>query len=146
MQKLISKFFLRRKLGRTADGKSHISSIPDELAIEIDHNGSPVSKRPSEWFVCFVPGLQKQWWHRFTNPRHKHVFALKMVGDGQWVIFEPWWNRIMVTVLGMDEAVKFLRWGAVGSILKVTERMPGDGSQARGWANCAVLISLMLGR
>ncbi|MBN9617576.1 MAG: TetR/AcrR family transcriptional regulator C-terminal domain-containing protein [Acidobacteriales bacterium] len=52
----------------------------------------------------------------------------------------------MVTVLGMDEAVKFLRWGALGSILKVTERIPGDGSQARGWANCAVQISLMLGR
>jgi len=52
----------------------------------------------------------------------------------------------MVTTLGIDEAVKFLRWGATGSILKVRERIPGDGSQARGWANCAVQISLMLGR
>lgn len=120
--------------------------VPDELTAEVDHHGSPVSKHPSEWFVCFVPGLQKQWWHRFTHPKHKHVFALKMVGEDQWVIYEPWWNRIMVTVLGIDEAVKFLRWGATGSILKVRERIPGDGSQARGWANCAVQISLMLGR
>ena len=52
----------------------------------------------------------------------------------------------MVTVLDLDEAVKFLRWGALGTILKVTERIPGNGSQARGWANCAVLTSLMLGR
>jgi hypothetical protein len=71
---------------------------------------------------------------------------MKMVADDQWVIFEPWWNRIMVTTLSVDEAVKFLRWGAAGSILKVTERIPGDGSQARGWANCAVQIGLMLGR
>lgn len=69
-----------------------------------------------------------------------------MVGQDQWVIYESWWNRIMVTTLGIDEAVKFLRWGATGSILKVRERIPGDGSQARGWANCAVQISLMLGR
>ena len=52
----------------------------------------------------------------------------------------------MVTALSMDEAMKFLRWGAVGSVLKVAERIPGDGSQSRGWANCAVLVSLMLGR
>jgi len=52
----------------------------------------------------------------------------------------------MITALRTDEAVKFLRWGAAGSILRVTERIPGSGSQARGWSNCAVLISLMLGR
>ncbi|UWZ84371.1 TetR/AcrR family transcriptional regulator C-terminal domain-containing protein [Occallatibacter riparius] len=120
--------------------------VPDESATEVDVHGSPVSTRPSEWFVCFVPGLQRQWWHRFTHPKHKHVFALKTVGEGQWVIYEPWWNRIMVTGLWIDEAVKFLRWGATGSILRVREQIPGDGSQARGWANCAVQISLMLGR
>jgi len=148
MQTLLSKLLTRPKLipRGTPDGKSHIAGVPDELAIEIDRDGSPVSTRPSEWFVCFVPGLQNQWWHRFTDPRHKHVFALKMVGDDHWILFEPWWTRIMVTELSMDEAVKFLRWGAVGSILKVAERIPGDGSQTRGWANCAVLISLMLGR
>lgn len=148
MPTLKSKLLLRPKLipRRTPGGKSHIAGVPDELAIEVDRDGSPVSKLPSEWFVCFVPGLQKQWWHRFTNPRHQHVFALKMVEDDHWVIFESWWTRIMVTVLSIDEAMKFLRWGALGNILRVTERIPGSGSQARGWTNCAVLTSLMLGR
>jgi hypothetical protein len=144
----LNKYLQRLSLSPEQEhgGRCQSSGVLDQLAIEVDRDGSPVSKRPSEWFVCFVPGLQKQWWHRFTHPRHKHVFALKMIGDDQWVIFEPWWNRIMVTALSVDEAVKFLRWGAAGSILKVTERIPGDGSQARGWANCAVQVSLMLCR
>jgi hypothetical protein len=131
---------------RTLDEKRHPAGDPAELAIEVDQDGSPVSKRPSEWFVCFVPGLKKQWWHGFTHPRHKHVFALKMVEDDQWVLFEPWWTRIMVTTLSLNEAVKFLRWGAAGNILRVMERIPGNGNQWRGWANCSVLTSLMLGR
>jgi hypothetical protein len=148
MTALISKLLLVSKLTsrRPPENEYHVADVPDDLAIEIDHNDSPISKQPAEWLVCFVPGLKKQWWHRFTHPRHKHVFALKMVGDDQWVLVEPWWTRIMVTTLRTDEAVKFLRWGAAGSILRVTERIPGAGSQARGWANCAVLISLMLGR
>ena len=148
MRTFMSKLLLRPRLAlrRTSDGRSHIAGVPDELAIEIDHHGSPVTKRPAEWFICFVPGLKKQWWHRFTHPKHKHVFALKMIENNQWVIVEPWWTRIMVTTLPLDEAVKFLRWGAAGSILKVTERIPGRGSQTRGWTNCAVLISFMLGR
>lgn len=148
MLTLISKLLPRPWLAsrQTPDGKSHLADVPDDFALEVDHNGSLVSRRPSEWFVCFVPGLQKQWWHRFINPRHQHVFALKTVDDDHWVIFESWWTRIMVTDLGIDEAVKFLRWGALGSILRVMERIPGKGSQARGWANCAVLTSLMLGR
>lgn len=148
MRTLIGKCLQRLKVRsqQTPHGESRCDAVPDDLIIEVDRDGSPVSKRASEWLVCFVPGLQKQWWHRFTHPRHKHVFALKMVADDQWVIFEPWWNRMMVTTLAVDEAVKFLRWGAAGSILKVTERIPGDGSQACGWANCAVQISLMLGR
>ena len=148
MQTLTSKLLSQPKSvsRQPADGKSHIAGVLGELAIDVDQNGSLVSKRPSEWFVCFVPGLQKQWWHRFAHPKHKHVFALKMVGDDQWLLFEPWWTRIMVTTLGLDEAVRFLRWGAVGSILRVTERIPGNGNQWRGWANCSVLTSLMLGR
>lgn len=148
MQASIERFLFRLKRisRRPPRAISKRGGVPEELAIEIDRNGSPVSKRPSEWFVCFVPGLQEQWWHRFTNPRHQHVFALKMVEGDQWIIFEPWWTRIMVTTLGIDEAVKFLRWAAAGSILRVRESIPGTGSQTRGWANCAVLVSLMLGR
>ena len=125
---------------------TRMARVPVEMTLEIDRHGSPVSKLPSEWLVCFVPGLRKQWWHRFAHSTHKHVFAIKTVGDGQWILFEPWWTRIMVTVLNVDEASKFLRWGSRGSVLRVTERIPGNGSQMRGWANCSVLISLMLGR
>lgn len=148
MRALIREVFQlsKRASRRVPNDRSHIPNLQSELAIEIDHNGSPVGKGPAEWFVCFVPGLQKQWWHRFANRRHQHVFALKVDGDDQWIIFEPWWTRIMVTTLAIDQATRFLRWGALGHILKVTERIPGNGSQSRGWSNCSVLTSLMLGR
>jgi hypothetical protein len=116
------------------------------VTIEIDRDGSPVSKQPTEWFVCFVPGLQRQWWHRFAHLKHKHVFAMKTVGNGQWILFEPWWTRIMVTTLGIDEAARFLRWGSAGTVLRVRERIPGNGNQWRGWSNCSVLTALVLGR
>lgn len=130
----------------TTDGRSHLPEVPDELAIEIDANGSPVTVDEADWLVCFVPGLQRQWWHRFAHPRHKHVFALRMVNDDTWLLVEPWWTRLMVNVLRVDEAIKFLRWGAAGDILQVREAIPGRGSQARGWSNCTVLISFLLGR
>ncbi|WP_161477407.1 TetR/AcrR family transcriptional regulator C-terminal domain-containing protein [Pseudomonas aeruginosa] len=144
----LMKYFRPRKLTprSSIDGRSHIPGVPDELTIEVDPDGSPVTMQPEEWFVCFVPGLQKQWWHRFTDPRHKHVFALRMVSDDRWILFEPWWTRIMNTTLTLDEAAKFLRWGGVGSVLRIKESIPGSGSQTRGWANCAVLVSLLLGR
>lgn len=130
----------------TTDGRSHLAGAPDELAIEIDADGSPVSFPAAEWFVCFVPGLQKQWWHRFVNARHQHAFAMRMVDDGSWLLVEPWWTRMLISVLTLDEAVKFLRWGATGNILQVREAIPGHGNQARGWSNCAVLMAFLLGR
>ena len=130
----------------TTDGRSHVPGVPDELAMEIDADGSPITVHEGHWYVCFVPGLQRQWWHRFTNPQHKHVFAMRLVDDDTWLLLEPWWTRMMVNVLTLDEAIKFLRWGAVGNILKVREAIPGQGSQARGWSNCAVLVSFLLGR
>ena len=130
----------------TTDGRSHVEGVPDELAIEIDSDGSPVSFPAADWFVCFVPGLQKQWWHRFTNAKYQHVFAMRMVNDNCWILVEPWWTRMLVSVLTLDEAVKFLRWGAAGNILQVREAIPGCGNQARGWSNCAVLTAFLLGR
>lgn len=130
----------------TSDDRSACDGVPHELAIEIDSNGSPVDVPAAEWFVCFVPGLQKQWWHRFTNTRHHHVFAMRMVDDGCWILVEPWWTRMLVSVLTMDEAVKFLRWAAEGDILQVREAVPGCGNQLGGWANCAVLMTFLLGR
>lgn len=120
--------------------------VAEALAIELDEHGSPVTRPAACWLVCFVPGLKPQWWHRFANRRHKHVFAMQMIDERTWLLVEPWWTRLMVNVLTVDEAVKFLRWGAAGDILRVREAIPGRGSQARGWANCSVLISYMLGR
>lgn len=127
-------------------GRARAAGVSHDLAIEIDSNGSPVNVAAAEWFVCFVPGLQRQWWHRYTNPKHQHVFAMRMVDDGSWILVEPWWTRMLVSVLTLDEAVKFLRWGATGDILQVREAVPGCGNQVRGWSNCAVLIAFLLGR
>jgi len=121
-------------------------AVPGQLAIEVDPNGSPLTLDAAHWLVCFVPGLRKQWWHRFSNPKHKHVFAMRMIDEHTWMLFEPWWSRMMVNVLSLEEAVKFLRWAATGDVLEVREAIPGRGSQLRGWSNCAVLVSFLLGR
>lgn len=126
--------------------RPRLSTITDELAIDIDADGSPVTMQEAEWLVCFVPGLRRQWWHRFAHPKHKHVFAIRMVDDHTWLLVEPWWTRLMVNVLTLEQAIKFLRWGAAGHILKVREAIPGRGSQMRGWSNCAVLTAFLLGR
>ncbi len=127
-------------------GQAFGDGVPEELAIEVDANGSPVTIAAASWLICFVPGLRRQWWHRFADSRHKHVFALRAVGDGTWLLVEPWWTRMMVNVLSIDEATKFLRWAAVGDILQVRESIPGRGSQMRGWSNCSVQMSYLLGR
>ena len=42
----------------------------------------PVGISAAESFVCFGPGLRRQRWHRFTNARPQHVFAISWVpGD-----------------------------------------------------------------
>jgi len=121
-------------------------AAPCDVAFELDSFGSPVTLQAAEWFVCFVPGLRKQWWHRFANTRHQHVFAIRRVSEDCWLLVEPWWTRMLVSVLTLDEALKFLRWGAIGDILQVREAIPGRGHQVWGWSNCAVLIGFLLGR
>lgn len=122
------------------------AKTPEPSSIAIDANGSPITIEPANWFICFVPGLRRQWWHAFADRRHKHVFALRPHEDGTWLLMEPWWTRMMVNVLTLEQAIKFLRWGGMGDVLKVREWIPGRGSQMRGWANCSVLVSYMLGR
>jgi hypothetical protein len=123
-----------------------VSGVPVDLSHGLDRNGSLVTVPPAEWLICFVPGLQKQWWHRFVNAKHKHVFAMRPTDTASWILVEPWWTRLMVTLLPSGDAVKYLRWGACGDILRVREAVPGHGNQARGWSNCAVLSSFVLGR
>ena len=123
-----------------------VPGVPADLSHSVDQYGSLVTVPPADWLICFVPGLQKQWWHRFVNAKHKHVFAMRPTDTASWILVEPWWTRLMVTLLPSADAVKFLRWGASGDILRVREAVPGHGNQARGWSNCAVLSSFVLGR
>jgi hypothetical protein len=123
-----------------------VPGVPIDLSSSVDQNGSLVTVPPAEWLICFVPGLQKQWWHPFVNAKHKHVFAMRPINTANWILVEPWWTRVMVTLLSLADVVKFLRWGACGDILRVREAIPGRGNQARGWSNCAVLCSFILGR
>lgn len=133
------------RVPRTRRVASESASVPDDLLLSMDENGSLVTVPPAEWIVCFVPGLKKQWWHKFVNGRHKHCYAMRPTGTGSWVLVEPWWTRLMVTVLPSTDAVRFLRWGAAGDMLRITEAVPGKGNQLRGWSNCAVLMSFLLG-
>jgi hypothetical protein len=116
------------------------------LANCVDEYGSLVTVHPVDWIVCFVPGLQRQWWHRLVRHEHKHVFAMRPVGAGNWLLVEPWWTRLMITILSPADAIRFLRWGATGDMLRVREAIPGKASQMRGWSNCAVLTAFLLGR
>ena len=120
--------------------------VPVDLSHSVDRYGELISLAPAEWLICFVPGLKKQWWHRFVNAKHKHVFAMRPTDTPSWILVEPWWSRLMITLLPPVDVVKFLRWGAAGDILRVREAIPGRGNQARGWSNCAVLASFVLGR
>ncbi|RCS21337.1 TetR family transcriptional regulator [Phyllobacterium salinisoli] len=142
---LTRKSWLRRNTGSPPRLKV-VGDVPADLVNSVDENGSLVTVDPVDWIICFVPGLKQQWWHRFVNHKHKHVFAMRPTNTGSWLLVEPWWSRMMVTILPPADAVKFLRWGGTGDILRVREAVPGKASQFRGWSNCAVLTSFLLGR
>ena len=114
--------------------------------LTLDEQGAPVAFEPSRWLVCFVPGLQSQFWHRFVHKTHKHVLMLKPNPGGTWTLFDPRWTRLQVRTMGMDQAVRFLQWAAMGDALMVEEDVPGRGRQFCGWANCASLAAFTLGR
>ena len=119
---------------------------PEVTELEVDEDGSPVTLEAGSWFVCFVPGLVKQWWHPFVHKVHKHVFAMRPARPGEWMLFEPWWHRLLTATITSEQARKFLAWGARGDVLLVREAIPGRGSQVRGWMTCAGLASYLLGR
>lgn len=123
--------------------------MPDlsTVKLEVDLDGALVTLEAGSWFVCFVPGLEKQWWHPFVNRRHTHVFAMRPAGQDAWTLFEPWWHRLLTATITSLQAKKFLLWGARGDVLLVREAIPGRGTgQLRGWSNCAGLTSYLLGR
>ena len=127
----------------------HVKSVAEALS-EVrrvaDEDGSPATIEPGIWFVCFVPGITKQWWHPLVHKTHKHVFAMRPECDGSWTLFEPWWHRLLAASLSPEQARKFLLWAAAGDVVAVREHVPGSGSQARGWMTCAGLVSYLLGR
>lgn len=132
-----------------SESSQHSGSEPRDLKtiqLELDDDGAPVTLEPGSWFVCFVPGLKKQWWHPLVHERHKHVFAMRPEADGRWTLFEPWWHRLLTATITSVQARKFLLWGARGDVLLVREAIPGRGSQVRGWMTCAALASYLLGR
>jgi hypothetical protein len=114
--------------------------------LRLSPDGALVPLEAGSWFVCFVPAIDKQWWHRFVPSAHKHVFALRPERDGEWTVFEPWWTRLLVATITTEQAVKFLRWGAHGDVLLVREAVPGNSSQLRVMMTCAALAAHMLGR
>lgn len=134
----------RRERGSARPGA--VADVPNELSAGVDIYGSLVTREATHWYVGFVPGLQKQWWHKFVHRTHKHVFAIRPLASGNWLLVEPWWTRLMIVVLPFADAMKYLRWGDAGDILKVEELIPGQGNQLRGWSNCAVLATFVLGR
>lgn len=115
-----------------------------ELGLNPD--GSLVQIEPGSWLVCFVPPIDRQWWHWFLHPLHKHVFALHPEASGDWTVFEPWWTRLLVATITPEQAAKFLRWGARGDVLLIREAVPGGSTQLRGLMTCAALAAHMLGR
>jgi len=118
----------------------------NDVGLKLNPDGSLVQLEPGSWFVCFVPPISPEWWHRFFHPVHKHVFALRPTGPGQWTLFEPWWSRLLTATVNTEQATKFLRWGARGDVLLVQEAIPGKSSQVRGLMTCAALAAHLLGR
>jgi hypothetical protein len=117
----------------------------ETVTLELREDGALIDLQPGDWLVCFVPGLDRQWWHPLVHHRHKHVFAIRAEQD-VWTLFEPWWSRLMVASITREHALKYLLWAARGDALLVQEHVPGRGSQLRGWMNCAALVSYLLGR
>ena len=100
----------RRMTPEISDRRVH----PIDIPIPIDENGSPVTLDPSCWYVCFVPGLQRQWWHPFVHRLNKHVFVIRPDGEGRWLLIESWWNRIMAATLTGEQAERFPPVGRAG--------------------------------
>ena len=117
-----------------------------ELKSSVDSNGTLVSLPAVDWLICFVPGLEQEWWHRFAHPKHQHVFAMRPLGGRLWLLVDSWKHRLSVASLDMLDALKFMRWASAGDVLRAKEHLPGRAWHTRGWSNCAVLTALLLGR
>lgn len=120
--------------------------MADDTELKLNADGSLVDVEPVRWLVGFVPPIDRQWWHGLVHHKHKHCFAMHRTDMNTWVIFEPWWTRLMVGKIDNRQAQKFLRWSKRGDLLEVDEYVPGNSSQLRGWMTCAALVAHLLGR
>jgi hypothetical protein len=109
-----------------------------------DH-GCLLGRKPARVLVCFVPVFEPRWWHRFIAADMQHCFALKHEGGG-WILFEPWQGRLLFAGLTGEEYRRFERWGRMGTMLLVSEHIPGKSVPWRGLMSCAVLLGHLLGR
>ena len=113
--------------------------------LSADQHGSLVTREPERWLVCFVPAIQEQWWHLLLFSWMKHCFMMRRE-ESVWLLFEPWWSRVMLTTHSDAEAACFLTWATRGAVLEVTENIPRQSLQLRGWMSCASLLAHVLGR
>lgn len=115
-----------------SNSQSQMVDVPDELAIEIDVNGSPVTVEEAHWFICFVPDFSGNGGIPSPTPGTSMCSRCAWSTTIRGWLVEPWWTRLMVNALTLHEAMRFLRWGAAGDIPEVREAIPGRGSQVRG--------------
>ncbi|MDN2565574.1 hypothetical protein N1F89_05015 [Aquibium sp. A9E412] len=144
MQRLLETM-VRRHRAPLREAERAALALPTQT-LRLAPDGSLVPLAAASWLVCFVPPIDRQFWHRFVHRRHKHVFALRPEPTGEWTVFEPWWTRLLVATVPQEAAAKFLRWGASGDVLMVREGVPGHSSQLRAMMTCAALAAHMLGR
>lgn len=97
--------------------------------LSLNPDGSWIPLEPGSWLVCFVPGINRQWWQPFVHRVHKHVFAIRPAEGGKWIVFEPWRTRLLAATIPPEAAEKFLFWGAMGTCCWFAN--PFRGAQAR---------------
>jgi hypothetical protein len=57
----------------------------------------------TEWWICFGEfAPKKSWWHIFTRPGWRHVFAIGY-SNGQWIILDPMSHRLDVVAMNGDQ-------------------------------------------
>ena len=101
-------------MGTTENAIRTVADALSAVRCTADDNGAPATIDAGISFVCFVPGIKKQWWHPLVHRTHKHVFAMRPEPDGQWTLFEPWWHRLLATSLSAEQAHRFLILGGGG--------------------------------
>lgn len=90
--------------------------VPKTAKLQLNPDGSLVQLDPADRFVCFVPGIDRQWWNPFVHKRHKHVFAMRPAEICKWTLFEPWWTRLLTATVTSEQIEKLLRWRALGDV------------------------------